>query len=163
MFFGMSGCISRKSVAHKTEFQPLIGEYFRTTDELFLVKGLETYTIETECSDTLKTLTELRYRSPTFEEFRNGAYKHSWRETREFLAILPKGTIFRTTDVIRENHIEVGTSWEIHSVILDPPEFKDTQPVVLCDIYGGQTNWVKHLEKVHNKRVHSIADSVRSE
>jgi hypothetical protein len=90
----------------------------------------------------------LENRAPTFGEFRSGVYKHRWQAGDEYVAILPCGTRFETVDVVRQFHIELGTTWDILATMISPTELEDLTPVVVAGFWQlSQVDWDRNLRR----------------
>jgi hypothetical protein len=139
----LAGCVSRKSVSNKPVFQELIGQHYRTTKELFLVDNMDYFTLEAEGRSQT---------GPSFDQFRNGEWKNRWTRPAKYLSILPEGTILETTDVLRQDHVEMGRTWEIHGIIVEPAQFSEVGPVYMCYFTTfDNLMWQPGLERINTK------------
>jgi hypothetical protein len=113
-FFGffiiilVAGCFSpERSISGQLPYFKFIGARYVSTEAFFLTERGGERLLQREKKSSLVT-------GPTLEEFKRGEWDNE-RHGRQYLKVLPEGTIFEICDVTYEFHVEAGhmTNWYV--------------------------------------------------
>jgi hypothetical protein len=126
----VSGCVvMERSVSDQPPYSAYIGEKFQTEETFFLTERGDQRVVLGERSDYSP-----KWSAPTFQEYESGEWENK-RSGRQYLCVLPVGTVFELCDITYENHPEAGPWINWYARIVDQGTRVGNLPVSLFVIH----------------------------